>query len=112
MFLVNCYYHVVVFCTCDINCMSLHPWKKVLSSVILPEVSYFPCLGFFKFFSHWVRVSTGSVSSPYSFTNVLFVHLNPQSCALFNLEDSPMSHLLLNFPSHSWAIIDNHSFLG
>ena len=53
IFQVNCYYHVV-FCTSDIYCMSVRPRKKDPSSVVLPEVSYFPCFGFFKCFSHQV----------------------------------------------------------
>ena len=42
---MNCCYHVV-FCACDIYCSSVRP-KKDSSSVVVPEVGYFPCLGEF-----------------------------------------------------------------
>ena len=35
--------------TGDIYVTSVRPRKKDPSSLVLPEVSYFPCLGFFKF---------------------------------------------------------------
>ena len=47
------YYHIVLFCISDIYCMSVHPWKKDPSSMVLPEVSYFPCLGFLEYFLTW-----------------------------------------------------------
>ena len=53
-FLVNCHYHVV-FCTSDIYWTFVSPKKKDPFSVGLPEVSYFPCLGFFfSFFLTWL----------------------------------------------------------
>ena len=55
----NCCHHVFVLCTSDIYYTSVHPRKKGPSSVVLPEFSYFPCLGFFKFLLHPVQGSKG-----------------------------------------------------
>ena len=44
---VNCYCRVFVFYTSHIHCASVCSRKKDPSSVVPPEASYFPCLGFF-----------------------------------------------------------------
>ena len=40
-------------CTSDIYCPYVGPWEKDPSSVVVPEVSDFLCLGFLKFFLTW-----------------------------------------------------------
>ena len=42
-------YHVL-YSVCDIYCTSVRPRKKAPSSVVVPEVSFFPCLGYLKLF--------------------------------------------------------------
>ena len=40
---------------CCMYCTSVCPKKKDPSSLVLPEVSYFPSLGFLKFFLTWFK---------------------------------------------------------
>ena len=83
---VICYWELLltffVLCTSNIYCRPVHPRKKDPSSVVLPEVSYFPCLGFFKFFPKRFKGLRAEMSQLYSLSkpSEMFVNFDFRLC--------------------------------